>query len=197
MVIVGVSGSAGSGKDAVGALLSMRRFVRIAFGDALREEVASAIRYGSFPVSTPPSIVDYMKRYRKSLKDIYAKPTPLGVRKILQWWGTDYRRSQDPDYWVIKLAESLYGQHESSSWVIPDVRFQNEIDFIRSKDNGIVIRLEGRSSSRVPVHSSEEQTLTGFYEHIKNTGTLYDLAFKVRSVLISRGIHEHSTASQS
>lgn len=52
--------------------------------------------------------------------------------KLLQWWGTEYRRAQDPDYWVKKVFYEL--KNFDGVVVISDVRFVNE--FAAIKNNG-------------------------------------------------------------
>lgn len=55
--------------------------------------------------------------------------------EMLQWWGTNYRRAQDPDYWIKKLDEKLCSLDNSIEYVlIPDTRFKNEYKYI--KNNG-------------------------------------------------------------
>lgn len=52
-----------------------------------------------------------------------------GVRAVLQFWGTEIRRGQDPDYWtkamIRELAPTLADGHPV---LITDCRFPNELD---------------------------------------------------------------------
>lgn len=77
------------------------------------------------------------------------------VRRILQWWGTEYRRAQDPDYWTkawdrkvaeLDLARTLV--------LVDDVRFGNELDMIRAH-GGLVVKVERPGFSGANSHSSE------------------------------------------
>ena len=36
--------------------------------------------------------------------DPWSKPTTQEMRNLLQLWGTEFRREQNPDYWVEKVA---------------------------------------------------------------------------------------------
>ena len=54
-------------------------------------------------------------------------------RKILQYVGTDVIRKEKPDYWVDYIIDIIYLFGENWDYVlIPDCRFPNEINKIRS-----------------------------------------------------------------
>jgi hypothetical protein len=70
------------------------------------------------------------KRHIKRYDGMEDKDSP-----ILQFWGTDFRRSQDEDYWVKMLdchIKFLIKEGFKKIY-IPDVRFRNELKYI--KDN--------------------------------------------------------------
>ncbi len=80
--------------------------------------------------------------------------------KLLQWWGTEYRRAQDPDYWTKKLFESIPSNLDIA--LITDVRFPNEADGVRQRGgyniNVIRLRQDGTpyfSTDRRGAHVSE------------------------------------------
>lgn len=92
------------------------------------------------------------------------EPTPLAPYgkhpKLLQWWGTEYRRAQNKNYWVDKLFASIPANTDIA--LISDVRFQNEADAITSRGgyNVNVQRLNQdgtmyQSTDRSPNHLSE------------------------------------------
>lgn len=88
---------------------------------------------------------------------------------LLQWWGTDYRRSHfGQDYWVSRLMErasaSLKG---GKSVVIDDTRFPNEVEAVRlckEADRVISIRIEREhpleDTGRDDAHESENMLNT-------------------------------------
>ena len=111
----------------------------LAFADALKKEVAEAIekagsvekllergfysdhKYFSFPswVTADPN------------PDMSDPLLPMGKHsKILQWWGTDFRRNQfDQNYWIQEVEK----QTVDGINLITDVRFPNEVQFIKGK----------------------------------------------------------------
>jgi hypothetical protein len=65
------------------------------------------------------------------------------IRKFLVFWGSDFRRSINPDIWINKLVEST---EKDSVLIITDLRFENELKWVRD-NNGIVLYLSRISES--------------------------------------------------
>lgn len=122
---IGLTGKMGAGKDYTFGMLEQfdTRFVRVSFADQLRFEIEETLApWGELPV-------------------LWNKPYSEEVRRLLQWWGTDLRRAQDPDYWV-KAAEreALEISYDGQWPVFTDVRFPNEADMI-VKNGGLIVRV--------------------------------------------------------
>lgn len=141
MKLVALCGAAGAGKDTVAEMLPARK---LAFADVLYREVA-----GAFGVT-----VEWLKdRGRKDARQpnlMPMKAADAGFRKwaydnlsttmcmssprqILQWWG-DYRRAQDPDYFVNatdSAIERAFFIDGANGILITDVRFPNEAAMVR------------------------------------------------------------------
>jgi hypothetical protein len=100
----------------------------------------------------------------------------MSYRKLLQLWGTEYRRKQDPDYWVKRLESKLAGLEKA---VIDDVRFPNEVELIK-RLGGKVIRID-RPQLAESSHESELilDDFDGWDDVIVNDGTLGELKEKV------------------
>jgi hypothetical protein len=72
--------------------------------------------------------------------------------KLLQWWGTDYRRAQDPDYWVSKLFVNIPANLDIA--LITDVRFSNEADAIK-KRGGYNVNIQRLREDGQPFYASD------------------------------------------
>lgn len=124
------------------------------------ETPTSAVYVSSKLVEIPPSIADAPKLPDWVVFDENA-PTddpfsPLGKqRALLQWWGTEYRRSQDPDYWVKKLMKRIAEENPDVA-LIRDLRFPNEFEAIRGSAGYCVKVVRVGFQSDVPEHSSEQ-----------------------------------------
>lgn len=135
--IIGLMGRRGSGKDTIAKAAQKLddSVVRLAFGDGVKHEVAEAIGHSHV----------YLEEHKEQL------------RPLLQAWGTEYRRNLcDPHHWIKSLAKRLNGVDSESIVLITDVRFQNEVDFIREQ-GGVVVRVVRDKEKHEPVdfHSSE------------------------------------------
>lgn len=179
-MIIGFAGKAASGKTTAAKYLleqSNSNIVILPMALVLREEVENFIRQVGAEDYVPLVYGDQDDKVRvfhideKSAleqcpvwanfvadnQDIQDKPgqSAVSVRRILQWWGTEYRRAQDPDYWTkaweIKLQEyDLATTHV----LVDDVRFVNELEIIK-KNGGIFIKIERPGFNGANDHSSE------------------------------------------
>jgi len=144
--LIGLAGKAGSGKDYVADLLI--RFAEGAGLEATKVPFALGVRQ------------EIEEELGVNIPKLYEKPTPQTVRRLLQWYGTDYRRSENPDHWVDR-GISTAAITDADLVVFPDVRFQNEIDAIR-KLHGKVALVTAPEHVRearigvVPRHSTED-----------------------------------------
>jgi hypothetical protein len=90
------------------------------------------------------------------------KDDPIyGYGPILQWYGTEIIRKQDPDHWVDIVANKLDANSPELA-IITDVRFPNEAEFIKANDGYLVevIRVNEDGTryldpNRDPNHPSE------------------------------------------
>jgi len=80
--------------------------------------------------------------------------------KLLQWWGTEYRRAQDPEYWVKKTFANIPANLDIA--MITDVRFPNEATAVNERGGYTVnvqrLRTDGQpfyDNSRPADHPSE------------------------------------------
>jgi len=107
--------------------------------------------------------------------------TAVTVRRILQWWGTEYRRNEDADYWTkawSRKVEQLDLEHIHI--LVDDVRFMNELDAIKAH-GGLIIKIERPGFDGANNHASETSLddYTAWDGIIRNDGTLEEFRAKV------------------
>lgn len=205
-MIIGFAGKAAAGKTTAANFLKARlpgetRIVPMAM--VLRDEVEAFLRrigadefvplvYGSqedkvraFPVDAARAReacgkwADFVAEHR----DIQGRPeiSVVTVRRILQWWGTEYRRAQDPDYWTKAWGQKVEQLDQSCIHVlVDDVRFMNELQVIRAH-GGRIIKIERPGFHGANNHSSET-SLDDFAEWdavVINAGSLQELGERV------------------
>jgi hypothetical protein len=179
--VIGLCGRMGSGKDAAAALLSMVGYQRIAFADAVRGEVAASINLDECP-SLAYQFPEVLHAWDNVQPDeVWLKPTTQNMRVLLQWWGTEYRRAQDPDYWVRIVLSKL---QPDNFYAISDVRFPNEAALVRAA-GGVIWRIERDTQVNGIYGHVSEQLLDDIEVDatFSNAGTLEDLAVAIKSAL--------------
>ena len=144
-----------------------------AFADALKAEV----RHACIQTGGAGLLIEGFKEAGLMpdwVHDEIGKP-----RTLLQWWGTDYRRKKDPDYWVKRLQKSI-ADRDPHIVLVTDVRFMNEVDFIHSL-NGYVIKVIKDGPPDIDVHPhASEAILDGFtgWDYTLQAATLPELKQK-------------------
>lgn len=129
MIIVGISGRIGHGKDAIAKRLQERwGFAVVSFASGLKEEVEErlprTLRAMHDLVCTAPACL-HVSHIRELVWNI--KPSPF--RELLQEYGSDVRRADQPDYWTEKWKWKAAAHRLVA---VPDVRFPNEYAMLRS-----------------------------------------------------------------
>lgn len=165
MILIGLGNRARHGKDtaANAILLHAVSFnlpvLRVSWADALYAEVNKFLSqseptdvghgiYVGVPVKQLFNLgvvedVDGVRTWTEFPKWVQPTPdaevserAPYGKHsKLLQWWGTEYRRAQDETYWVKKGVEAIRSfqvEHSTGVVVVPDTRFLNEASAIKA-----------------------------------------------------------------
>jgi hypothetical protein len=146
-LLIGIAGVARSGKDtAAQHLVSHHGFQAYAFADPLRDGLMHILNL---------SPCDF---------DGAQKELPLpwlgrSPRQLMQSLGTEWGRNNvHPELWLLLAEQNLdllaRTHDETRGFVVSDVRFENEADFIR-KRGGVVIHMERIAALTVNQHSSE------------------------------------------
>lgn len=178
-MIIGVSGKIGAGKDATASwLVKNHGFQIVRFSDALKEEVLRIL---------PKTCVEIWRTYwglsdtptDEELRQMLWETKPPIIRRLLQEWGTELRRHENPVYWIDRWTDKVRALSALGiSVVAPDVRFLNEAEAVHAL-GGHVLRID-RPGLPVGDHVSELEGDKITYDHvIANTGTLDDLAVRV------------------
>lgn len=169
-MIIGLSGYARSGKDTVADyLVSNFGFERVAFADPIRK-----IMYDLNPTVDGEKLADMVDNYGWDI----AKSKDE-VRAFLQILGYSARQNIHADVWVMAAFAKM---RADKNYVIADVRFLNEADYIK-KNNGEIWRVERPGVSAVNTHVSEWEMDSYSFDHrLYNDGTVEQLQHLVKTL---------------
>jgi len=129
-MIVGICGLIGCGKGTVGDILVEQGFVKISFADKLKDGVAEIFGWDRAMLEGD---TNESRQWREQRDNYWSDETQMEVtpRVVLQLFGTDCMRNGfDDGVWVSLLKKTILDNPEQN-YVIPDVRFANEVDMIR------------------------------------------------------------------
>lgn len=190
-VIFGFGYRARSGKDtAVAEIIKQRGneydIRHYSFADALKREVNAAAEEagGMLNLLTLQSrrfamCNGYYKDFPDWVQYDPAAPMddpacPFGKqRALLQWWGTEYRRASDQDYWVRQLANTIEREKPQIA-LITDMRFLNEVAFC--EEYGETVKVHRPDLPTLNLHPSEIELDvmedSDFSIVLENSGTL-------------------------
>lgn len=148
-VLVGFSGWPVAGKDTVPVELFARLGdpdpLHVYFAVPLKDEcdaiieacrtqashtsaVGLVIEQQQVPRADAERAVSLVRDAARLEPNLTARSRVVEVRQLLQVWGTEVRREQDPDYWVLKaLSPAVEAIAEGRSCYLSDVRFENEV----------------------------------------------------------------------
>jgi hypothetical protein len=155
-IVLGLTGLPGVGKDTLATVFCEYNFKRASFADALYEEAAAAFRVSVGFLQHRPTKETPLAELSLALCDDTAfKEAVFGVllthgenpatiltrprapRKILQWWGTEYRRADNDRYWLEKVERQIV-QEPDTNFVITDVRFIGEADAVKAMGGQLI-----------------------------------------------------------
>ena len=170
--LIGVSGKKRVGKDTffdITDKIYKERFTRKKFADKLKH-ISSIIT--GLPIDI----------FYKGDYSMYLPDWGMDIRTLQQKIGTEaFRNNVNPDTWVLALFSDFSSVDAESQWIITDVRFPNEVEYIK-KYGGVIIRIENDNLDNSDTHYSE--TALDNYKDwdfvIKNNGTLDDYEETIR-----------------
>jgi hypothetical protein len=144
-MIIGLTGYKGSGKSTAAKYLEEKYgFKRVNFKDGLVAEMKERL----------PDVLEQLSKYHHLSVDELFNIKPEIMRALMQNYGTEVRRADDPDYWVNKWNKTVSGNDVNI--VVDDVRFGNERDALLMQE-GVLIRITRLDITSGGEHQSETE----------------------------------------
>jgi deoxynucleotide monophosphate kinase-like protein len=185
-MIVGINGVSESGKDSIGRIcIEEWGCKHLAFATRMKEFALAVDPWVPIDPLLSPALFNTRGQFvRLSVlvaRDGWdmAKKNPE-VRRLLQAIGTEGgRKTLDEKLWIKQVSPLI---RPNKHYVVTDVRFLNEAEFIRNH-GGIVVRVERPGYGPALGHISDVHDDSLWDVVIHNDGSLDDLHKKVVGVL--------------
>ncbi|ABM28071.1 deoxynucleotide monophosphate kinase family protein [Nitratidesulfovibrio vulgaris] len=168
-MIIGIAGGIGCGKTTVAEMLvaHVRGAVRMGFGDVVKDEVSKIFGVSRYLCDSARGKITGVSTDGAVNVGIEPPKPVMSIRELMQWWGTDVRRKQDPLYWIKAMEQRL--DEAEGMVIVDDVRFPNEAASILGR-GGRLVRImpyTGREPLPADAHPSEH-ALDGWsgYHHV-------------------------------
>jgi hypothetical protein len=162
-MIIGLTGKKSSGKDTIANyLVSKHGFIKLSFGEAVKDIVHIITGWDRDLIegSTEESRI-----FRETIKHKMYNKT---CRELMQIVGTDlFRNHFDENIWINIVINKI---NKINSYVISDVRFDNEANAIKN-EGGILIKI---NRTRTSSSSSFNSDL-----HISESGISIPIDFEI------------------
>jgi hypothetical protein len=195
--VIGICGLIGSGKGTVADILVENHgFQKLSFADKLKDGVATVFGWDRAMLEGD---TDRSRIWREKPDEYWTKETGREItpRLVLQEFGTDCMRNGFFDGIWVSLVKQEILNNPNTNWVIPDVRFPNEMRMINSVQGQVWQVRRGdlpqwfydrRDLGTKPtgVHPSEWawiESNSSFDQLISNDTTLEELQSKVQSII--------------
>jgi len=183
MIVIGITGKAKSGKDAMVEEYLKRPdhplTQRLAFADGVKHSASAIFRES----------VGMFYEHKEEISEQWG----ISYREMLQKLGTDFARDMiDKDFWVKWLDSKLKTIPTSIGLVfVTDVRFDNEAKWIHSQGGAVIEVLRSMDSILTPTqeqHSSEDGISSELIDyHIINDSSLEQLGLRLAMGLETMG----------
>ncbi len=177
-MIIGIAGCAGSGKSTAASALADRGYYVASLADPIKHICRDVFGWTHDRLWGPSA--------NRNAPD--PRWDGLSARRALQTLGTEWGRAMHPDVWVRKLLAEHADRCEDgrTRTVVPDVRFQNELDAIVGA-GGLVIHIDRPGSGlegAAGQHASEQhRLLRGIAGVVVNDCSLVEFRRKVLDVV--------------
>jgi ABC-type dipeptide/oligopeptide/nickel transport system ATPase component len=153
-LVIGLTGKSGSGKSFAAELLKQHfqdqgfKVEILAFATKLKKDLAKTL-----------SSLPYCPFSEEQLLELFESPEKEKYRPLFQWFGTDFIREicRQDYFWIHELSTQIRKlRRKVDIFIVSDVRFLNEVQFIRSFPKNLLIMLTSPSQSANSSHSSEQ-----------------------------------------
>ena len=161
-ILYAMSGKMGAGKDTIGDKIfdtlkqkGFNKIEKVSYSTPMRKEMQDIVDFYWETKSLNNTAEKFNAKSEEIDKflellngqNVYER-TPES-RLAIQFWGTDVRRKQSPDYWVNKLVKLIVNYLSNGvSVFVSDVRYEDEANSIIDL-GGKVIRLETPENIRI------------------------------------------------
>ena len=196
-MIIGICGLIGSGKGTVADILvEHHNFKKLSFADKLKDGVSAVFGWDRQMLEGDN---DDSRQWREEKDRFWSKETGKTItpRLILQLFGTDCMRNGYFDGIWVSLVKQKIIDYPDTNWVIPDVRFPNEVKMIqnvkgevwqvrRGELPGWFIDKRDNNIDPLTVHASEWAWIDrdeSFEQIIQNDDSLEELLKKIEIIV--------------
>ena len=176
MILIGITGSAGSGKDSLADKIINKYSgaIKIAFADPLKLACKELFQLSCDQL--------YVRQEKEKIDPRWNK----SPRELFQIIGSDLLRDRfDEDIFIKSTREKIKKlSQEHKIIIVTDCRFENETQLIRDM-GGIVIHLKRPNIKRINDHISENpvKIMTGDIELVNNS-TIDKLLEEIKIIFI-------------
>ena len=192
-MIIGMCGLIGSGKGTVAdILIDQYNFKKISFADKLKDAVSEMFEWPRQMVEgVTPQSRDWRERPDPFWSDeIGRNITP---RHVLQVFGTECMRHGFFDGVWVSLVKKKIQDNPEINWVLPDTRFPNEVNMIKSIGGSVWRVKRGDDPEWFSKYITEDiepknthpsewaWAKSTFDETIENNSSLSDLETQIKS----------------
>ena len=194
-MIIGICGLIGSGKGTVADyLIDQHSFQKISFADKLKDAVSEMF---DWPRPMLEGITPQSRAWRERPDQFWSQEFGRDItpRYVLQVFGTECMRKGFYDGIWVSLVKKRIQENPTVNWVIPDTRFPNEVDMVKSVGGQVWCIKRGKnpkwfddykhlSIEPKNIHASEWAWANADFDHvIQNDTTLDKLHLKVLDCL--------------
>ena len=177
---LGISGDKLTAKDIKNCVSDITK--NRCIGDVEIHPVAEPLKKCASIILNCEESLLYKESFKKSLTPQFKNCKT--VRQLLQILGTEVGRQIDEDIWINVLVD-YYKHYVGTCLIVPDLRFENEVNKLREADPNCIIIKITRDTGYIDNHPSE--TALENYDkadyNIENNGTLEELVNKVKLII--------------